>query len=332
MNAPDFWSDQETAQKKSRELASLKEEIEQWDHLVLEATDLAELLEIAEADEDKETLSILREEINSLATELEKREFRLALSGKYDRGGAILAIHAGAGGTEAQDWAQMLLRMYTRWAEKHHYNVDMTDMTPGEEAGIKSVTLEISGPWAYGYLKAERGVHRLVRISPFDASRRRHTSFALVEVMPAIEKDIDVEIDPKDLRVDVFRSSGPGGQHMQKNSTAIRITHLPTNIVVQSQSERSQLQNREAAMRVLRGKLFAIEQEKQEQEAARLKGKHVAAGWGNQIRSYVLQPYQMVKDLRTGYEVGNPQIVLDGDLDSFIDAWLKKQIGGTSAG
>jgi len=329
MSSASFWDDQEAARRKGQELSALKEQVAQWDRLAQEVADLTELLEMAEADQDEETVTAVAEEIETLAKALDKQEFQLALSGKYDRGDAILAIHAGAGGTEAQDWAEMLLRMYTRWAEKHHYRVAMTDMTPGEEAGIKSVTIEVAGPWAYGYLQAERGVHRLVRISPFDASRRRHTSFALVEVMPLIEEDIDIVIDPKTLRVDVFRSGGPGGQHMQKNSTAVRITHLPTGIVVQSQSERSQLQNKEAAMRVLRGKLYAIEQEKQEQEAARLKGKHVEAGWGNQIRSYVLQPYQMVKDLRTGYEVGNPAAVLDGDLDGFIDAWLKSQIGET---
>ena len=327
MSEVGFWNDQQSARKKGQELSTLKEQVAQWDHLAQEVADLMELLAMAEADQDEETMAAVAEEVETLAKTLGKQEFQLALSGKYDRGDAILAIHAGAGGTEAQDWAEMLLRMYTRWAEKHNYQVAMTDMTPGEEAGIKSVTIEVAGPWAYGYLQAERGVHRLVRISPFDASRRRHTSFALVEVMPLIDEDIDIEIDPKTLRVDVFRSSGPGGQHMQKNSTAVRITHLPSGIVVQSQSERSQLQNKEAAMRVLRGKLYAIEQEKQEQEAARLKGKHVEAGWGNQIRSYVLQPYQMVKDLRTGYEVGNPATVLDGDLDGFIDAWLKSQIG-----
>ncbi|RME42685.1 MAG: peptide chain release factor 2, partial [Chloroflexi bacterium] len=240
---------------------------------------------------------------------------------------AILAIHAGAGGTESQDWAQMLLRMYLRWAQNHGYRTEVIDQTEGEEAGIKSVTVQVSGRYAYGYLKAERGVHRLVRLSPFDASNRRHTSFALVEVMPLIDDDIEIEIDPNDLRIDTFRASGAGGQHVNKTSSAVRIVHEPTGIVVQCQNERSQLQNRETAMRVLRARLLELELEKREEEQARLKGEHVDAGWGNQIRSYVLHPYQMVKDHRTGYETGKAQAVLDGDLDPFILAYLKSQVG-----
>ncbi len=305
----------------------LREQVKTWDEFAQQVQDALELLEMAEAEEDEETLAVIEEEATALDREVERREFELALSGPHDKGDAVLSIHAGAGGTEAQDWAEMLLRMYTRWAERKGYEVEITDMTPGEEAGIKSVTMTVRGPYAYGYLKAEKGVHRLVRISPFDASARRHTSFALVEVMPLIEDDIEIEINPNDLRIDVYKSAGAGGQHVQKNATAVRIVHLPTGIVVQCQNERSQHQNREMAMRILRARLYALELEKREQEMARLKGKHVEAGWGNQIRSYVLQPYQMVKDLRTGYETGNVQAVLDGDLDPFIEAYLKSQVG-----
>jgi len=254
-------------------------------------------------------------------------EFQLALGGPYDRSSAILSIHAGVGGTEAQDWAQMLMRMYLRWIERRSYASDITNLLDGEEAGIKTVTIEVAGPFAYGYLKAERGVHRLVRISPFDASARRHTSFALVEVLPILDDSIAIEIRPEDVKMDVYRSGGAGGQHMQKNSTAVRLTHAPTGIVVTCQNERSQLQNRESAMKVLRGKLFDIELQKREEEQARLRGKHVEAGWGNQIRSYVLQPYQMVKDLRTDVETGNTTAVLDGEIDLFIESWLKAQVG-----
>jgi peptide chain release factor 2 len=243
----------------------------------------------------------------------------------------LLSIHAGAGGTESQDWAEMLMRMYLRWSEAGGYKASLVDQTEGEEAGLKSVTLEIEGEYAYGYLKAERGVHRLVRISPFDANSRRHTSFALVEVVPDINSDIELEIKPEELEIDVYKSAGAGGQNVQKNSTAIRIKHLPTGIVVTCQNERSQTQNRETAMRILRGRLYDIELKKQEEEQARLKGKHIEAGWGNQIRSYVLHPYKMVKDHRTSFEVGNAEGVLDGRLDGFIAAYLRHTIGETEA-
>jgi len=327
MGSPSFWDDPEEARRLSQEAAALRTQVKMWDEFAQHVQDALDLLDMAEAEEDEETLAVIEEETTALAQEVERHEFELALSGPHDKGDAVLSIHAGAGGTEAQDWAEMLLRMYTRWAERKGYEVEITDMTPGEEAGIKSVTMTVRGPYAYGYLKAEKGVHRLVRISPFDASARRHTSFALVEVMPLIEDDIEVEINPNDLRIDVYKSAGAGGQHVQKNATAVRIVHLPTGIVVQCQNERSQHQNREMAMRILRARLYALELEKREQEMARLKGKHVEAGWGNQIRSYVLQPYQMVKDLRTGYETGNVQAVLDGDLDPFIEAYLKSQVG-----
>ncbi|HIC89022.1 MAG TPA: peptide chain release factor 2, partial [Anaerolineae bacterium] len=324
---PTIWNDPQEAQKLMRELSDLKDEVNTWNELTQRVGDALELLELVETEGDNAIIAEIEEEANALASELDRREIALALSGKHDRGDAILAIHAGAGGTEAQDWAEMLLRMYLRWAERHGYETEITDRTVGDEAGIKSVTVEVHGPWAYGYLKSERGVHRLVRLSPFDAARRRHTSFALVEVMPLLEDDIEVDVNPDDLRIDVYRASTAGGQHMQKNATAVRIMHLPTGIVVQCQNERSQFQNKERAMRILRGKLYELERQKREAEAAQLKGEHVEMGWGNQIRSYVLQPYQMVKDLRTGVEVGNPQAVLDGDLDRFMIAWLKQQIG-----
>jgi peptide chain release factor 2 len=310
-----------------RDLAGLREQVEIWNRLTGDTADALELLELAEETGDTDVLAEIAGEAEDLTKLYEKLEFQLALSGPYDRTDAILSIHSGAGGTEAQDWAQMLLRMYLRWAERRGYGTDITNLLDGEEAGIKTVTVEVKGPWAYGYLRSERGVHRLVRISPFDSSARRHTSFALVEALPLLNDDIEIDINPEDVRMDVFRAGSAGGQHMQKNSTAVRLTHVPSGIVVTCQNERSQLQNRESAMRVLRGKLYDIELQKQEEEQARLKGQHVEAGWGNQIRSYVLQPYQMVKDLRTEVETGNTSAVLDGEIDIFIEAWLKEQVG-----
>lgn len=323
--ASDFWNNQQVAQRKMQELSSLQEQIRVWDDLYRRIHDALELYTMAE--DDPELLTELDQEATALEEEIEEREFTLALSGKYDPGPAILSIHAGAGGTEAQDWAQMLLRMYLRWAEQRGFRTNITDMTEGEEAGIKSVTIQIDGPYAYGYLRAEKGTHRLVRISPFDSSSRRHTSFAKVEVLPELDEDIDVEIDPNEIRIDVFLSSGAGGQSVQKNATAVRLYHEPTGIIVTCQNERSQTQNREMAMKILRGKLYEIEQEKIEAEKAKLKGENVQADFGTQIRSYVLHPYQMVKDLRTNVETGNPQAVLDGALDQFIEAWLKQQVG-----
>jgi len=323
--APDFWDDQQGAQAKMQELSALRETVEVWNSLYQRASDALELL--AMADDDPGLLTELEQEADALEKEYDRREFSLALGGKHDRDDAIISIHAGAGGTEAQDWAQMLLRMYLRWAETRGYKTTITDMTEGEEAGIKSVTVEIDGEYAYGYLKAEKGTHRLVRLSPFDSGNRRHTSFAKVEVMPAIDEDIEIEIDPKDIQLDVFLSGGAGGQSVQKNATAVRLRHLPTGIIVTCQNERSQVQNRESAMKVLRGKLYALEQERLEEEKARLKGQNVQADFGRQIRSYVLHPYQMVKDLRTDVETGNTTAVLDGDLDPFIEAWLKQQVG-----
>ena len=283
-----------------------------------DATELAGL-------EDESLRPELEVEIANLESELEKRSFTAMLSGPYDSEDALLAIHAGAGGTDSQDWASMLLRMYLRWAEKQGYKTDIWDMTEGEEAGIKSATIAVDGKFAFGYLRSEKGVHRLVRLSPFDSAHRRHTSFALVEVLPQIAFDSpDVQIDPSDLKVDVFRSSGAGGQNVQKNATAIRITHLPTGIVVTCQNERSQTQNREFAMRILRGRLLEIKKAEKEVEIAVLRGEYTKAEWGSQIRSYVLHPYQMVKDHRTEYETGNTQAVLDGDLNAFMDVYLRQ--------
>jgi peptide chain release factor 2 len=308
-----------------QEISNLRDRVEVWEDLGRRAADALELVALAE--DDPAMLDELEQEATTLAKEFDEREFSLALSGDHDADAAYLSIHAGAGGTESQDWAEMLLRMYLRWAERKGYKTSITDMTEGEEAGIKSVTVQIDGRYAYGYLKAEKGTHRLVRLSPFDSNNRRHTSFAKIEVMPVIDEDIDIEIDPKEIEIEVFLSSGAGGQNVQKNQTAVRIRHLPTGIIVTSQNERSQTQNREMALKVLRGKLYAVEQEKLDAEKARLKGQNVEANFGSQIRSYVLHPYQMVKDLRTDVETGNTTAVLDGEIDPFINAWLKQQVG-----
>jgi len=324
---PDFWQEQERAQDIMRRLSVLKGEVERWRGLERRVSELAELVDLDIDEEEPSLEDEIRSELNEIAAQFEEIEFNLVLSGEYEKRNAILAVHAGAGGTDAQDWAQMLLRMYLRWAERRRYQATVLEVSPGEEAGIKSVLIEVIGDYAYGYLKAERGVHRLVRLSPFDASHSRHTSFALVEVMPEAERDVDVRLDPDDLRVDFFRASGPGGQHVQKTSTAVRITHIPTGLVVTCQKERSQFQNRETALKVLRSRLLELELARKAEEGARLKGEHVAAGWGNQIRSYVLHPYKMVKDHRTDYETSDPGTVLDGDLDAFIKAYLKFTLG-----
>jgi len=283
---------------------------------------LADARELA-ALEDPALEEDLTREAESLSGEIDRRETEAMLSGEYDRGSAILAIHAGAGGTDSQDWASMLLRMYLRWAEQSGFTAELLDSSPGEEAGLKSATVAVDGEYAYGFLQAEHGVHRLVRLSPFDSAHRRHTSFALVEVLPQVDQSDEITINPADLRIDTYRSAGAGGQNVQKNETAIRITHLPTGLVVTCQNERSQTQNRENAMRVLRARLGEMLRQQQEQELAKLKGEHVKAEWGSQIRSYVLHPYQMVKDHRTGFEMGNTAAVLDGDLDGFIEAYLR---------
>ncbi len=306
-----------------RRLASLREELGQWQTLEKRVQDLAELASLRDEGLYDELLG----EAQAAEHDIDRLEFRLWLSGPYDRGDAIVAIHAGAGGTDAQDWAEMLLRMYLRWAERRGYSADVVDRLHGEEAGIKRAMIAVAGQYAYGYARAERGVHRLVRLSPFDAAHRRHTSFALVEAWPDIGDDVSVTIDPADLQIDTFRASSAGGQHMQKNETAVRITHLPTNTVVSCQNERSQAQNRETAMRVLRARLQQREEERRREQIAELKGEHVDAGWGNQIRSYVLHPYQMVKDHRSGLETGNVQAVLDGSLDRFVEAYLRFSLG-----
>lgn len=306
-----------------RQLGDLRPEVELWRGLERRVLDLSDLLSLAQSEEETTLLAEIASEADKLAAELAPLEFQLLLGGPYDRKNAILALHAGAGGTDAQDWAAMLLRMYLRWAERRGFQTEILDTTPGEEAGIKSVTVAVRGPYAYGYLKAERGVHRLVRLSPFDAAHRRHTSFVLAEVMPEVETDLEVELDPDDLRIDVFRSSGAGGQNVQKTSTAVRIVHIPTGIVVTCQDQRSQLQNKETALRILRSRLLALKLEEQEAERAHLKGKHVPAGWGNQVRSYVLHPYNLVKDHRTGYETSNTTAVLDGEINGFLEAYLK---------
>lgn len=323
IESSDFWDDSSQAQRIIREANALREVVTSWREFAQRIHDAAELAQL----EDESLRPDLEQEVQAIEAELEKRTFTAMFSGRYDREDALLAIHAGAGGTDSQDWAAMLERMYLRWAEMHGFETDILDLTEGEEAGIKSVTIAVNGKYAYGYLRSEKGVHRLVRLSPFDAAHRRHTSFALVEVLPQIAMDDpEVEIDPSELKIDVFKSSGAGGQNVQKNATAIRITHLPTGIVVTCQNERSQLQNRENAMRVLRSRLLEIKQAEKEEEVAILRGEYTKAEWGSQIRSYVLHPYQMVKDHRTEYERGNAQAVLDGDLDDFMEAFLK-QVG-----
>jgi peptide chain release factor 2 len=318
----EFWQDPDAAQKVMKRIAALKPVVEDWNHLSQRVNYLLELAQL----EDESLRSEITADLDEIEKDLQHREFDVLLSGKYDRSNALLAIHSGAGGVDAQDWTEMLERMYLRWAENRDYKTDILDMSEGEEAGIKSVTIAVEGPYAYGYLRPEKGVHRLVRLSPFDAAHRRHTSFALVEVLPEVEDDAEIEINPDDLRVDTYRSSGAGGQNVQKNATAVRITHMPTGIVVTCQNERSQTQNRENAMRVLRSRLLEIKEQEHVATLAELRGEYTKAEWGSQIRSYVLHPYQMVKDHRTDYEVGNAQGVLNGDIDGFIEAYLRSNL------
>ena len=315
----EFWNDPDSAQKTMKRIAQLNNQINEWDEIATEIEGLKSLLELDDGS--------LTEEIEASVAKLEsilaEKEITILLSGQYDQGNALLAIHAGAGGTDSQDWAAMLERMYLRWAELKGYKTEILDRTAGEEAGLKSVTISVQGDLAYGYLRCEKGVHRLVRLSPFDAAHRRHTSFALVEVLPEIEDDDEIVIRPEDIEIEVYKSSGAGGQNVQKNMTAVRLIHLATGLVVTCQNERSQSQNRESALKVLRSRLFEIQQQERSDEVSELKGEFKKVEWGSQIRSYVLHPYQMVKDHRSEYETGNTQGVLDGHIDGFIEAYLK---------
>ncbi len=326
MADPSFWDDAQKAQELIDENNANKEVYDQIHNMADRKEELELMLEMLQEEPDPDMEVELTEGIKDLSEEMSNYELSLLLDGPYDHNDAILELHPGAGGTESQDWGSMLLRMYTRWSEQHDYHVETIDFQAGDEAGIKSVTLLIKGRDAYGYLKSERGVHRLVRISPFDSAKRRHTSFCSVDVMPQLDDSIEIDINPDDLKVDVYRASGAGGQHINKTSSAVRITHLPTGIVAASQAQRSQFQNREQAMQTLRAKLYQKEVEKQEQETAALRGEQLEIGWGSQIRSYVFHPYSMVKDHRTNYETGNVQAVMDGELDGFIDAYLKKRL------
>lgn len=324
--APEFWNDPEKARGVMSTLSDIQKEVVVWRGLEKKVAEIKELLTLL-SEGDAELRAEIESELHSVARTLDELEFRLAFAGPYDKNNAILAIHAGAGGTESQDWADMLMRMYLRWAERRGYRAEVLDVSPGEEAGIKSATISITGPYAYGYLKSEHGVHRLIRLSPFDYDHARHTSFALVEVMPEVEEEsTDVQVNPDDLRIDVFRSSGAGGQNVQKTSTAVRITHIPTGLVVTCQDQRSQLQNKAAAMKILRSRLLRLRMAEQAEERAHLKGERISAGWSNQIRSYILHPYRMVKDHRSGYETSDTEAVLDGELDGFINAYLRQNM------
>ncbi len=319
-----FWDDVDAAQSHSRRLSGIRRLVEPWERMAQRAADARELLQLAEMEEDAATMvSEIGAEIDSIAEDLEAQRLVALLSGPYDDGDAFLTVHARAGGLDAQDWADMLVRMYSQWSQHHDYGLEVIEYTPAETAGIKTATLKVSGTLAYGYLRGEAGVHRLVRIGPFDTNKRRHTAFALVEVLPVLDDAIQLHIDPGDLRVETYRSSGAGGQHVNKTDSAVRITHVPTGVVVQCQNERSQTRNRDSAMSVLKAKLFALEEQKQRAERERLRGEHSEESWGHQIRSYVLVPYTMVKDLRSEHERSDVQNVLDGDIDSFVRAYLE---------
>ncbi|MEO8539045.1 MAG: peptide chain release factor 2 [bacterium] len=329
-SAPEFWDDAEGARTLMQELSAARDRVETWHGLERRVRDVAELVELAELEDDQSVGESATSDLDAVERELTSREFQLQLSGPYDSRNAILAVHAGAGGTDSQDWAEMLLRMYLRWAERKGFTTEILDLTEGEEAGIKSATVEIKGQYVFGYLQSERGVHRLVRLSPFNSASARQTSFAKVEVMPEVEQVGEIQIPEDDVRIDVYRSSGAGGQNVQKNSTAVRLTHIPTGIVVTCQNERSQGRNRESAMKVLEARLLELELNRQEEEKARLKGQHMDVSFGSQIRNYVLHPYKMVKDVRTDFETSDTTAVLDGEIDGFIEAYLKTRVGEDS--
>lgn len=319
---PGFWDDLENSQKVLQKTKGLKTKVERYERIVSDLDDLKTLNELGMEEDDADIIPEVSEDLAKLRRRYDTLRLEMLLTGQYDRNNAILTLHAGAGGTEAQDWVQMLLRMYTRWAEAHDYTVKILDYLDGDEAGIKSVTINIIGENAYGYLRSESGVHRLVRISPFDSSGRRHTSFASLEVMPELDDAIEVDINPDDLRVDTYRASGAGGQHINKTDSAIRITHIPTGVVVSCQTERSQFQNKDTAMKMLRSKLLKLKEREHKEKIEDLKGVQLDIAWGSQIRSYVFMPYTLVKDHRTNYEMGDVNVVMDGDLDNFINAYL----------
>ena len=327
MSAPSFWDAPAEARQRMKRLSQLREEVDMWRGLDGRAVSLQELVDLSVEEEDESLLDSFVAETRELEEALADLEFRLTLSGDHDERGAIVALHAGAGGVESQDWVRMLMRMYLRWSERKGFGGEVLDLSSGDEGGVKSAVVQVEGEYAYGYLKAEKGVHRLVRLSPFDADHARHTSFALIEVLPEADEETDVDLDPDDLKIDVFRAGGHGGQSVQKNATAVRITHIPTGIRVSCQNERSQYQNKEIAMRILTARLMEREMALKAQEMDRLKGEHVSAEWGNQIRSYVLHPYRMVKDHRTEYETSNTDGVLDGEIDEFIARYLKSTVG-----
>lgn len=323
MEAPDFWDNVAESQQITKELKNLKDTLERYNNLVTAYEDIETLIEMAEEENDSDLLGEIEQEFAQFKKDFEELRIETLLSGEFDENNAVINIHAGAGGTESCDWTEMLYRMYTRWAEKKGFTIEVLDYLEGDEAGIKSVTFQVNGLHAYGYMKSEKGVHRLVRISPFNAAGKRQTSFAAVDVMPELDDNIEVDINDDDLRIDTYRSSGAGGQHINKTSSAVRITHIPTGVVVQCQNERSQHSNKDKAMKMLMSKLYLIKQQENLEKISDIRGEVTDNGWGSQIRSYVLQPYTMVKDNRTGCESGNAQAVLDGDIDSFINAYLK---------
>lgn len=320
---PSFWDDMENSQKVIKRTKQLKDKISAYEELKNLREDTLMMIELAEEENDASMASDVKATVAQLEEKIEKLTLETLLSGAYDNSNAIMTFHAGAGGTEAQDWCEMLIRMYQMWAQKNGYRTEVLDSLPGDEAGIKSCTIEINGPNAYGYLKSEKGVHRLVRISPFNSAGKRMTSFASIEVMPELDDSIEIDIRPEDIKMDVFRSSGAGGQHINKTSSAVRLTHIPTGVVTSCQTQRSQFQNRDYAMKMLKAKLIELAEQQQKEKIADIQGVQTENGWGNQIRSYVFQPYTMVKDLRTSYEMGNIQAVMDGDLNGFINAYLK---------